>query len=194
MTELGLLLISYIFGSISSAIIICKVMGIPDPRYNGSNNPGATNVKRLGGNKAAIFVLIGDISKGLFPVLIAIWFKVSDIILAGVCLSVFIGHLYPIFFKFSGGKGVATAIGVLFGLHVIIGLIIAALWIIIAKVTKISSLSAIISMTFSPIALWLIRPSIELVIMQIIVSLMLIWRHKENISNLMMGKESKIKK
>tara|TARA_Y100001935_G_scaffold200408_1_gene168723 strand:- start:15539 stop:16123 length:585 start_codon:yes stop_codon:yes gene_type:complete len=193
MIDFSLIFASYIIGSFSSAVIICKMMGIPDPRYNGSNNPGATNVKRLGGNKAAAFVLFGDSIKGLLPVLGSAWLGVSEIILACVGMAVFLGHLYPIFFKFVGGKGVATSIGILFGLNVLVGFLVATIWLLVAKITKISSLSAIVSLIFSPAIIYFIQPSVELITMQIAITSILLWRHRKNISNLISGKEAKMK-
>ena len=116
MTELSLIVFAYLLGSLSSAIIVCKLMGLPDPRTEGSNNPGATNVLRIGGKRAAAITLLGDSLKGFVPVAIANQMEVAAMPLAAVCLAAFLGHLYPVFFGFKGGKGVATAVGVQFGL------------------------------------------------------------------------------
>jgi glycerol-3-phosphate acyltransferase PlsY len=187
-----LITFAYLLGSISSAIIVCRLMGLPDPRGKGSNNPGATNVLRIGGKKAAGITLFGDMIKGLVPMLVAHLLSVSPLILALTGMAAFLGHLYPVFFGFRGGKGVATALGMQFGLHWAIGAIVALIWLIMAKVVKISSLSALVSMALAPFIIWLIWPEPELVVMQTILSLLLFWRHRSNISNLLGGAESKI--
>lgn len=145
----ALTLIAYLLGSVSTAIITCKLMGLPDPRTSGSNNPGATNVLRIGGKKAAMITLLGDMLKGLIPVLIghALGFSYGWLFIVG--FAAFLGHLYPAFYGFKGGKGVATAIGVYFGIHFWAGLAIAAIWLFVAKVLKISSAAAPISYSLS---------------------------------------------
>ncbi len=193
MTDYLLIIASYLLGSVSSAIIVCKIMGLPDPRTLGSNNPGATNVLRIGGKKAAAITLLGDILKGFIPVLVANLMDVPPIILAAVAMAAFLGHLYPIFFRFKGGKGVATALGCQFGLGWQIGGVIALIWLFMAKVVKISSLSALVSMALAPLVVWLFWPAPELVGMQIIMSAILFWRHRSNIRNLLSGSEGTIK-
>jgi glycerol-3-phosphate acyltransferase PlsY len=168
-------------------------MGLADPRTLGSNNPGATNVLRIGGKKAAAITLFGDMLKGLLPVLAANLLGVTPIILAAVALAAFLGHLYPIFFRFQGGKGVATALGCQLGLGWQIGGVIILIWLFMAKVVKISSLSALVSMALAPLVVWFFWPQPELVGMQIIVSLLLFWRHRSNIKNLLEGSEETIK-
>ncbi len=193
MTDYILILISYLLGSVSSAIIVCKVMGLPDPRTLGSNNPGATNVLRIGGKKAAAITLLGDTLKGLLPVVTANLIGVSPMILAAVALASFLGHLYPIFFRLQGGKGVATALGCQFGLGWQIGGVIALIWLFMAKVLKISSLAALVCMALAPLVVWFFWPAPELVGMQIIMSILLFWRHRSNIRNLLDGSEGTIK-
>lgn len=193
MTDYILILIAYLLGSISSAIIVCKIMGLADPRTLGSNNPGATNVLRIGGKKAAAITLLGDMLKGLLPVLAANLLGVAPIILAAVAMAAFLGHLYPIFFRFQGGKGVATALGCQFGLGWEIGGVIALIWLFMAKVVKISSLSALVSMALAPLVVWFFWPAPELVGMQIIMSALLFWRHRTNIRDLLDGTEETIK-
>ncbi len=183
---------AYLLGSISSAIIVCRLMGLPDPRTQGSNNPGATNVLRLGGKKPAAITLLGDSLKGFVPMLIAHLFDATPMVLALTGLAAFLGHLYPVFFGFKGGKGVATALGVQFGLHPGIGAGVGLIWLFMAKVVNISSLSALVSMALAPLIVWLIWPAPELVAMQILVSLILFWRHRSNIRNLLQGKEERI--
>jgi glycerol-3-phosphate acyltransferase PlsY len=191
-TDSLLVIGAYLLGSISSAIIVCRVMGLPDPRSQGSNNPGATNVLRIGGKKAAAITLLGDSLKGLLPMVAAHLLGATALVLAFTGMAAFLGHLYPIFFRFRGGKGVATALGVQFGLHWGIGLGVALIWLFIAKVVNISSLSALVSMALAPLIVWFIWPEPELVVMQIVMSSMLFWRHRSNIQNLLQGAEGTI--
>jgi glycerol-3-phosphate acyltransferase PlsY len=191
--DLLLVAFAYLLGSLSSAIIVCKVLGLPDPRTQGSNNPGATNVLRIGGKKAAAVTLVGDSLKGLIPLLVAHVLDVIPLIFALTAMAAFLGHLYPLFFGFQGGKGVATALGVQFGLHWMIGGGVAAIWLFMAKVLNISSLAALVSMALAPVIVWLVWPAPELVIMQIALTLLLFWRHRSNIRNLLSGAEGKIK-
>ena len=192
MIDYLLIIAAYLMGSVSSAIIVCKLMGLPDPRTQGSNNPGATNVLRIGGKKAAAITLLGDSLKGFIPVFIANLMDVSPLILAAVALAAFLGHLYPVFFGFKGGKGVATALGLQFGLGWGIGAAVGLIWLFMAKVVKISSLSALVSMGLAPLVVWYFWPAPELIVMQIIVTLILFWRHRSNIQNLLSGAEGKI--
>jgi glycerol-3-phosphate acyltransferase PlsY len=185
---------AYLLGSISSAILVCRAMGLPDPRTQGSNNPGATNVLRIGGKKAAAVTLFGDSLKGLLPMLLAHLLGATPTVLALTGMAAFLGHLYPLFFGFKGGKGVATALGVQFGLHWGLGLAVAGVWLFIAKVLNISSLAALVSMALAPLFIWLIWPAPELLIMQVVMTLILIWRHRSNIRNLISGAEGKISK
>ena len=189
---------AYLLGSISSAILVCRLMGLPDPRTQGSNNPGATNVLRIGGKKAAAITLLGDSLKGVMPMLMGHLLDAGPVALAATGIAAFLGHLYPIYFGFHGGKGVATALGVQFGLHWAIGGGVALIWLFMAKVLRISSLAALTSMALAPLIVWLVLPrtslgpSWELVGMQLLMSLMLFWRHRSNIRNLLSGAESKI--
>ena len=193
MTDYLLIPVAYLFGSISSAIIVCRLMGLPDPRTQGSGNPGATNVLRLGGKKAAALTLVGDMLKGFIPVLLANLSGVSALVLAATSLAAFLGHLYPLFFGFKGGKGVATALGVQFALGWQIGGGVALIWLLMAKGLNISSLAALVSMALAPGIVWLFRPVPELVVMQVIVTLLLFWRHRSNIRNLLEGREGRIR-
>ncbi|MCW8908405.1 MAG: glycerol-3-phosphate 1-O-acyltransferase PlsY [Sedimenticola sp.] len=194
MTDAALIIAAYLLGSLSSAIIVCRLLGLPDPRTQGSNNPGATNVLRIGGKRAAAITLLGDSLKGFLPVFAAKLLGVSPLVLAGVALAAFLGHLYPLFFRFQGGKGVATALGVQFGLAWPIGASVAGLWLLMAKGLNISSLAALVSMALAPLAVWLFWPAPELIAMQCVMSLILFWRHRSNIRNLLSGTEGKIKK
>jgi len=187
--------LAYLLGSISAAIIVCKAMGLPDPRTEGSGNPGATNVLRVGGKKAAAITLFADMLKGLVPVLIAKYgFHVDELILALVGLAAFLGHLYPVFFGFKGGKGVATMLGVLLGFSWWVGLATAATWLFMAKVFKVSSLSALVATALAPVYVLLIMQSTDIAMFTIGMTAMLFWRHRSNIQNLLSGKEGKIGK
>jgi len=192
--DLNYLLIpgAYLLGSISAAIIVCKFMGLPDPRKQGSRNPGATNVARIGGKKAAALTLLGDMLKGLLPVLAAHALDAGALILAGTALAAFLGHLYPVFFGFQGGKGVATALGVSFGLHWPAGLAIAGIWLLMAVVFRYSSLSALTAIALSPAVFYWLMPEPPVIAAMAILAVILFWRHRSNIANLLSGREGKI--
>ncbi|WP_295436896.1 glycerol-3-phosphate 1-O-acyltransferase PlsY [uncultured Thiodictyon sp.] len=198
-TAAALVVTAYLLGSISSAIIVCRLMGLPDPRTQGSNNPGATNVLRIGGKKAAAITLFGDSLKGLIPMLAAHLLGVGPAVLAMTGLAAFIGHLFPVFFGFRGGKGVATALGVQFGLGaavfgfwVPVGLPVALIWLFVAKVLKFSSLAALISMPLAPLIVWLMGLPPVLIGMQLVMTGLLIWRHRSNIEKLLTGREGRL--
>lgn len=186
-----MLIISYLFGSINSAIIICKLFALPSPRSVGSGNPGATNVLRLGGKKAAAITLLSDVIKGLIPVLIAHLLQLSSVEIGYVALAAVIGHIFPLFFGFKGGKGVATLIGVILGFYWLIGVIFLIAWLICAAISRYSSLSALIATVVSVtciIFLYDFRTALPFLIIAMIV----IIRHHENIKRLINGSESKI--
>jgi glycerol-3-phosphate acyltransferase PlsY len=183
--------VAYLIGSVSSAIIICRLMGLPDPREQGSGNPGATNVMRIGGKKAAAITLLGDLLKGLIPVYAANLLGASAELLAATGLAAFIGHLYPVFFGFKGGKGVATSIGVLLGFSWSLGFAFIVTWLLVYKLGKISSLSALIASVLSPVYAWFIIGNVTLVVSSIVMTLLLLWRHKGNIQRLLSGEEKK---
>ena len=193
-TDLLLIAGAYLLGSISSAILVCRLLGLPDPRGEGSGNPGATNVLRIGGKKAAAITLIGDMLKGLIPVLIAKFLGATISVQALVAVAAFLGHLYPVFFGFRGGKGVATALGVLLGLHWPVGLLTIATWLVIARVFKISSLAALLSILVTPLYIWLLIPDRSLIIAMLFMGTLLFWRHRSNIRQLFEGSEGRIGK
>jgi len=180
---------AYLIGSISSAIIICRLMGLPDPREQGSGNPGATNVMRIGGKKAAAITLLGDLLKGFIPVYSAHLLGVSVELLAIIGLAAFMGHLYPVFFNFKGGKGVATSIGVLLGFSWWLGVAFIGTWLLIYKVGKISSVSALCASILSPVYAWFISGNIVIVGTSAVMMVLLLWRHKSNIQRLLNGEE-----
>jgi acyl phosphate:glycerol-3-phosphate acyltransferase len=186
-------ILSYLLGSLSTAIIVCRLMGLPDPRTEGSNNPGATNVLRIGGKRAAALTLAGDSLKGVIPMAVCHLLGLSVPVFALAGLAVFLGHLYPVFFGFKGGKGVATALGVQFGLYWPIGAAVGLVWLFVAKVVNISSLSALVAMALAPAVVWYFWPETELVVMQVVVSAILFWRHRSNIRNLLSGNEGRIR-
>ncbi|PIE83740.1 MAG: acyl-phosphate glycerol 3-phosphate acyltransferase [Candidatus Contendobacter odensis] len=186
------IILGYLAGSISTAIIVCRAMGLPDPRCEGSRNPGATNVLRFGGKKAAAITLAGDFLKGVLPVVLARLAGIDDTGLALTALAAFLGHLYPVFFDFKGGKGVATAFGAILGLSYWLALAALAIWLFMAFVVRISSLSALTAAAASPVLAWLFNlPHIYSVVTMVIVVL-LIWRHRTNIIQLLAGTENKI--
>ena len=194
-------LLSYLLGSLSFAVIVSRVMGLKDPRSYGSHNPGATNVLRSGSKKAAIATLLLDGLKGWLPVVLVKWFGkdygLEDGTMAAVAFAAFLGHLFPVFFKFRGGKGVATAAGALLGIEWLLGLATLATWLIIAYFTRYSSVASMASAAFAPLfylfgdrAAWYSERSVLMAIFMI--GLLLVIRHRENINKLVSGKESKL--
>jgi len=190
--NLLLVLGGYLFGSISTAITVCKLMGLPDPRTEGSRNPGATNVARLGGKKAAALTLAGDMLKGLVPVLIAHALQANPTILAATALAAFLGHLYPVFFGFQGGKGVATALGVIYGLYWPVGLLTTGIWLAMAIMFRYSSLAALTAILLTPLGFMWLLPEKPIIIAMVVLTVLLFWRHRSNIANLLSGEEGKI--
>lgn len=190
------LIAGYLLGSISFAVVVSKVMGLADPRTFGSKNPGATNVLRTGNKAAALATLLGDALKGTAAVLLAYHFQDSlgysqgDIAMIGV--AAFIGHLFPIFFGFEGGKGVATALGVLFALNWVLGLATAVTWVVIAYFFRYSSLASLVASAFAVFYNVLLFGIDGQAAAILVMAALLFYRHKQNIANLMAGKESKI--
>ena len=187
---------AYLIGSISFAVVVSKAMGLADPRSYGSKNPGATNVLRTGNKAAAALTLAGDALKGLVAVLLAkalaARFGFGDGTIALVALAAFVGHLFPVFHRFQGGKGVATAAGVLLALHPLLGLGTLATWLLIAFFFRYSSLAALVAAVFAPLwYLFLFQPD-PIAAAVAVMSVLLIWRHGTNIQNLLAGKESRI--
>jgi len=196
--DLLLIPLAYLIGSISFAVVVSKCMCLPDPHTYGSGNPGATNVLRTGNKLAAVLTLIGDALKGYFAVMLArvmlgdqsLTSTMGSWVLCGVVLAVFLGHLFPVFHGFKGGKGVATACGILFGVNVILGAATLATWIIVATFMRYSSLAALAAAIFGPIYFVFLFGLQPMGIALLIVCLLLIWRHRSNICNLMNGTES----
>jgi glycerol-3-phosphate acyltransferase PlsY len=183
---------AYLLGSVSSAIVIARVFGLKDPREVGSGNPGATNILRYGGKKAAALTLLGDVLKGVVPVLVARALGVEVPILALVVLAVFVGHVFPVFHRFKGGKGVATAFGALIALNLWVGLLLVASWMVVAFATRYSSLSAITVSVLAPFYVWWLTRSGVLIAATAVMALLLLWRHRGNIRKLIAGTETKI--
>jgi glycerol-3-phosphate acyltransferase PlsY len=194
-------LAAYLIGSLSFAVLVSRTMGLADPRTYGSKNPGATNVLRSGSKAAAIVTLLLDALKGWVPVVAVKWWGeawgLGDGTVALVGLAAFLGHLYPVFFRFQGGKGVATAAGVIFGFQPWLGLAALATWVIIAFFFRYSSLASIVTAVFAP-AYFLLghrvawdAPGLQVLALAIM-GMLLVWRHQENINRLVAGKESRL--
>ena len=187
------LIASYLLGSISSAIIICKIMGLPDPRTKGSKNPGATNVLRIGGKKIAAFVLLFDGLKGALPVMLAHYFGLSLFELTIILLCAFLGHVFPVFYGFKGGKGVATYLGGLIGLNFFVGLTFSLIWLIVAKVIKISSIAALTATLLSPVYFYFITThNLKATLVIFLINLFIYFTHRENIKRIINGDEGVI--
>lgn len=191
-TNITLILGAYLFGSLAAAIILCRMLGLGDPRQEGSGNPGATNVMRLHGKKAGFIALLGDLLKGLIPVLLARYLGASDTIIAITALAAFIGHLFPIFFGFKGGKGVATLLGVLMATSWGAGLLFVITWLIVAMAFRYSSLASLISALMMLVYVFVLLPDYSYLICFSVMAMLLLWRHRPNIRKLLAGTESKI--
>lgn len=196
--EIVAVVLAYLLGSLSFAVIVSKAMGLADPKSYGSGNPGATNVLRSGSKKAAIFTLLGDVLKGVIAVLLAKHFApefgIAALGIAGVAIAVFLGHVYPVFFGFKGGKGVATAAGVLWALDWRIGLVLTLVWAIVFAVTRVSSLSALVASAAAPIAGYFFFGMTPIFWATLAMMALLVWRHKTNVQRLLSGEELAFKK
>lgn len=191
-TTLIIVLVAYLLGSISSAVIVGRLLGTADPRTQGSGNPGATNMLRIGGKKAGAMTLVGDMFKGLIAVLIARAIGAGADVQALAAGAAFLGHLYPLFFGFKGGKGVATALGALLGLQWSVGLLVIATWLAMAAVFRYSSLAALIAAAAAPLYMWWLKPEPAVIAAVVVMSALLYWRHRSNIRNLLSGTEGRI--
>lgn len=196
MSTVAFVIVAYLIGSLSFAVIVSKLFGLPDPSTYGSGNPGATNVLRTGNRLAAVLTLLGDSLKGFVAVLLALIFAprfgVPPEGVALASIAVFLGHLYPVFLRFKGGKGVATAAGVLFAINHWLGLLTVATWIVIAMFFRFSSLAALIAAIFAPFFTFFLIKSSSMLVAVSAMSLLLIWRHRENIRKLLAGEESQL--
>ena len=190
--HIGLVILAYLAGSLASAVIVCRALGLGDPREQGSGNPGATNVLRLHGKLPALLTLFGDLLKGLVPVLLVRYVQAPDVFVAAAGLAAFGGHIYPLFFGLRGGKGVATLIGVLLGFHWLLGAAFVVTWLLVALLSRYSSLAAILSALLAPLYCWLIIAAAPYITAAGLMSALLVWRHRLNIRKLLNGTEDKI--
>lgn len=188
--------LAYLLGSVSFAVVVSRLMGLADPHTYGSGNPGATNVLRTGNRKAAVLTLIGDAGKGALAVgighLLANRFGLTETTLAWIGLAAFVGHLFPVFHRFAGGKGVATAAGVLLALSPWLGLFTLATWLVVAIFLRYSSLAALVSAVFAPSFAWLLMGPVPALLPLLLMSVLLVARHRSNIGKLLAGQESRI--
>jgi len=190
-TTIIMIVIAYLIGSLSSAIIVCKLMKLPDPRTQGSGNPGATNVLRIGGKIPAIITLAGDVLKGFVPVLIGHVLGIHAFMLGIIGVAAILGHILPAFFKFEGGKGVATTFGAFLALSPIVGIVAIVVWLIVVLISRYSSLASLVAAVAAPITA-LVTGQLAYLFPILIMSGILVWRHLENIQRLKSGTESKI--
>ena len=182
----------YLLGSVATAVVVSRALGAADPREGGSGNPGATNVLRLSGRRAAALTLAGDVLKGLVPVLAARAAELSPGMVALVGLAAFLGHLYPVFFSFKGGKGVATALGALLGIEPLLGAAVLVTWLAAAGTFRYSSLAALVASVLAPVLAWVLSGDPGLVSAVAVMAVLLVWRHRANIRRLLAGEEGRI--
>jgi glycerol-3-phosphate acyltransferase PlsY len=192
LTDITCVVLAYLLGSISSAILIARLLGLSDPRSQGSGNPGATNMLRVGGKGAAVATLLGDMLKGVLAVLLAHALGGSEIAIASAAAAAFLGHLYPVFFGFKGGKGVATLFGTLLGLNWLVGVLVLGTWLLVAFLFRYSSLAALIASALAPAYLAWLQPVPAFIIAACAMVTLLFWRHRRNIAKLRAGTEGKI--
>lgn len=185
-------LIGYLCGSLASAVIVCRIMKLPDPRQGGSGNPGATNVLRLGGKQAAALTLVGDVLKGFLPVLLAHLLTDSPTILAGTAVAAVVGHMYPVFFGFKGGKGVATTFGAVGALVYPVALFMAAVWVVVAMAFRIASVASMAAAAAAPLFALVFFREPAYILGLLIIAALLVYRHRENIKRLREGTEPEI--
>ena len=187
-----LVVLGYLCGSLASAVIVCRIMKLPDPREQGSGNPGATNVLRLGGKKAAALTLGGDVLKGAIPVLLAHLLSDSPMVLASTAVAAIVGHMYPVFFRFKGGKGVATTFGAVAALVYPVALFMGAVWVVTAMATRYASLASMAAAVAAPLFALVFIQEPAYVVALVIIAALLVYRHRENIQRLRLGIESEI--
>lgn len=187
-----LVILAYLVGSIASAVLVCRVMGLPDPRKEGSKNPGATNVLRLGGKTAAALTLAGDVLKGLLPVLFAQAISESPATVSAATLATFLGHLYPLYFGFKGGKGVATAFGAVTGLAWPVALAMGLVWLAVAAASRYSSLASMSAAVCAPLVALVVSGHPAVVVGLSLMAGLILWRHRANIARIKAGNESRI--
>lgn len=184
--------LAYLLGSVACAIVVSRALRLPDPRAAGSNNPGATNVLRLGGKKAAVAVLVGDMLKGWLPVAAAAALTDRAWLIGATGFAAFLGHLYPLFFRFHGGKGVATAAGVFLGLHFTVGALLVVIWLGVARWSRYASLAALCAAACAPVLVWYLAAAPAFIALAMAIAVLLFWRHRDNIRRLLAGQERKL--
>lgn len=185
-------LVGYLVGSVSSAVMVARLMGLADPRATGSRNPGATNILRYGGKLAAVCTLAGDVAKGFVVVALARMYSDHSWLIAATGLCAFLGHLYPVFFRFHGGKGVATALGVWLALVPLVGVLLLSTWLAVAALYRYSSLAAISAAIAAPFYVWWLSPVAPHLVLSVVMTGLMLWRHRSNIQNLIGGTEGRI--
>ena len=183
---------AYLLGSVSSAILVSRALGLPDPRTTGSRNPGATNVLRIGGRKAAAVTLLGDLLKGVVPVVAGHALGIAPPALTAIGAAAFAGHVFPLYYGFAGGKGVATFIGVGFALQPWLGAMFVAVWLLVAALTRYSSLAALLATAATPLGAWWLGQPMGAIALFVAMAVLIFWRHRPNIRKLLAGEESKI--
>ena len=186
------MVVAYLVGSVCSAVIVCRIFNLPDPRTEGSKNPGATNVMRLAGKKYALIVLVADMLKGLLPVLLAKMLGAGSGTVAFTCFAAVIGHMFPVFFDFKGGKGVATTIGALLGFHFMLGVMLIATWLLVANFTRYSSLASIIAVVLTPFYSLFALGSVDAFLPLSFIAIFVLFKHRNNITRLLDGNEPKL--
>lgn len=187
-----LILSSYLFGSISSAVLICRLFKLDDPRHSGSNNPGATNVYRIGGKWPAILTLTFDVLKGMLPVWVSYYLGVEPVFLGIIAVAACLGHIFPLYFHFRGGKAVATALGAMFPVAWEMALLLIVTWVLVFRISRVSSLAALITVSLAPVYAYWIKPQYTVPV--IMISLLILWRHQSNIARLTSGAEGNFKR
>ena len=188
--SLAMIILAYLGGSISSAVLVCRCYGLPDPRENGSHNPGATNVLRLGGRSAAILVFVCDMSKGTVPVYLAWYLGITSFFLGLIGVASCLGHMYPLFFHFQGGKGVATALGTMLPIGLDMGAMMLTTWVVVLLLSGYSSLAALVAALLAPLYTYWLKPEYTMPVAMLCA--LVVYRHRENIIRLLNGQEDKI--
>ena len=186
------IIIAYLVGSISCAILVSKWLHLPDPRSIGSGNPGATNVLRTGNKQAAALTLLGDLLKGLLPVLVGRWLQFETAALCALGMAAIVGHMYPAYYRFLGGKGVATTLGALLGIGWPLAIVWVLIWLSVATITRYSSLAALLATISLPAVAWWLTYPLPIIVFTVTISILIFWRHRVNIKNLVRGQESRI--
>ncbi len=186
------ILSAYLFGSISSAVLICRIFNLPDPRTTGSHNPGATNVYRIGGKLPALLTLIFDVLKGMLPVWVSYFLGIEPFYLGIIAVAACLGHIFPLYFHFRGGKAVATALGAMFPVAWEMALLLIATWILVFQISRVSSMAAIITVSLAPFYAYFIKP--QYTVPTIMISLLILWRHQSNIMRIRSGQEKRTRR